>query len=261
MGVGQELGVEPDRVAHALEHDALEVVVQKGPRQSAKCSECLDVTAQEAVHLGVEAKAQEHAPRVAQYGHEAHQRSPRAADLQVTEVSPVDLHLFARQRAQAQVGLGRRARSHRAHQVAEVAALAGVAALAHHVVEPAGGQRRVLLQGLADEGPVRLDEARAKRDARRRGAMLAQDAAHRIAVHVQLARDGSHAPVLDGVHALDACGQLKRDGHEGCAAGRCSCAADPGAHGAAARGRSAGTPVPPMGALWPSPPRPPQSIR
>ena len=200
--------------------------------------------AQEAVHLGVEGEAQEHAPRVAQHGHEAHQGASRLADLQVPELAPVDLHLFAWQRAQAQVGLGRRAQAHRAHQVAEVAALAGVAALAHHVVEPAGGQRRILLQGLADEGPVRLDEARAQRNAGRRSALRAQDTAHRVAVHVQLARDAPHAPVLDRVQALDACGQLKRDGHDGCAAERCCDAASPGAHGAAAVERSAGTPTP-----------------
>jgi hypothetical protein len=94
-GEGQELGIEANRIAHALEHDALEVVIEKGPGQPAKRDECLDVTAQEAVHLGVQAKAQEHAPRVAQHDHEAHQRTPRTADLQVPEVPPVDLCLFA----------------------------------------------------------------------------------------------------------------------------------------------------------------------
>ena len=202
------------------------------------------MAAQEAVHLGVQAKAQEHVPRVAQHRHEAHQRASRLTDLQVLEVGPVDLHLFPWQRAQAQEGLGRRARAHRAHQVAEVAALAGVAALAHHVVEPTGGQRRILLQGLADEGLVRLDEAGAQWDARRRSALRAHDTAHRVAVYVQLARDAPHAPVLDCVQALDACGQLKRDGHDGCAAERCCDAASPGAHGAAAVERSAGTPTP-----------------
>jgi hypothetical protein len=82
-GEGQELGIEANRIAHALEHDALEVVIEKGPGQPAKRDECLDVT------------AQEHAPRVAQHDHEAHQRTPRTADLQVPEVPPVDLCLFA----------------------------------------------------------------------------------------------------------------------------------------------------------------------
>jgi hypothetical protein len=163
LGEEQELGVEDNRVAHALEHDAFKVVVQEGSGQPAKCDERLDMAAQEAVHLGVEAKAQEHSPRVAQHDHEAHERALRATDLQVTEVTPVHLHLLARQRAQAQERLGRRPRPHRAHQVAEVAGLARIAALAHHVMQPTGRQRRILLQRLADEGPVRIDKARSQR--------------------------------------------------------------------------------------------------
>ena len=44
-GEGEEFGVEPDRVAHAFEHDALEVVVQQGPGQSAECAEGLGMAA------------------------------------------------------------------------------------------------------------------------------------------------------------------------------------------------------------------------
>jgi hypothetical protein len=122
------------------------------------------MTPQEAVHLGVQTKVQEHAPRVAQHHDEAHERAPRAAYCQVPEMGPVALHLLTRQRAQAQIGFGRRARPHRAHQVTEVAGLARIASLADHVMQPAGGQRRVLLQGLADEAPIRIDKARSQRD-------------------------------------------------------------------------------------------------
>jgi hypothetical protein len=64
------------------------------------------VAAQEAVHAGVQEEAQEDHARVAEHHHEGHQRAAGAADLQVAEVTPVDLRLLARQRAQAQVGLG-----------------------------------------------------------------------------------------------------------------------------------------------------------
>ena len=196
--------------------------------------------ARQAVHLSIEAKAQEHAPRVAQHHHEAHQRAPRAAYCQVPEVSPVHLHLLARQRAQAQVGLGRRARAHRAYQGAEVAGLARVAALADHVMQPAGRQRGVLLQGLADEAAVRIDKALAQRSARRHDLVFAQHAADRVAVHLQLTRDGPHAPVLDRVQTLDPGGQFSWDGHGRGAGQRCSGAGSPDAHGAAAAERSAG---------------------
>lgn len=169
------------------------------------------------------------------------------------EVAPVDLHLFARQRAQAQVGLGRRARAHRAHQVAKVAALPSVATLANHVVQPAGRERGVLLQCLSDEVPVRFDQTDSQRDARWRSTVLAQHTAHRVAVYVQLARDGPYAPVLDRVQTLDSCGQIKRDGHAHCARERRCRAASAGAHGQAAHERIAGTPVPRAAppCLWP----------
>ena len=114
---------------------------------------------------------------------EALKRAPRLADLQVAKMTPIDLHLLARQRAQPQISLGRRARALGADRVAEVAALLGVAKLAHPVEEPAGRQRGVLLKGLPDAVAVPLDQtacaaahpgvrcpARARPGARCRGA-------------------------------------------------------------------------------------------
>ena len=119
-GQGQQRRVEADRVALALEHGALEVVVQQHPGHAAEGGEGRDMAAQEAVHAGVEEEAQEDHARVAQHHHEGHQRAAGAADLQMAEVTPVDLRLLARQRAQAQVGLGGRARAHAGDEVAEV---------------------------------------------------------------------------------------------------------------------------------------------
>ena len=263
-GEGEEFWVEANRVAHALEHDALEVVVQEGSGQSAECSERLDVATQEAVHLGVEAKAQEHPPRVAEHRHEAHQRTARLADLQVAEVSPVDLHLLTRQRAQAQEGFGRGSRAQGADQMAEVAALTGVATLAHHVEQPAGGERRVLLQGLRDEVAVGLEQTPAQRDPRRCAALLVQDPAHGVAVHVQLGRDGAHAPMLDLVQTSDPRGQLRANGHAGRSGSQREGAANPAAGGAVRRNRTSHSVVRSTPALSPTAaqhPRPSRATR
>jgi hypothetical protein len=67
------------------------------------------------------------------------------------------LRLFAGQRAQAQIGLRLRARPMAGDDVAEVARAAAIAALAHHGVQAAGGQRRELLQHLADERQIGVD--------------------------------------------------------------------------------------------------------
>ena len=78
------------------------------------------MAAQEVLHAGVQEEAQEDLARVAQHHHEGHQRAAGAADLEMAEVAPVDLRLLARQRAQAQVGLGLRARPMAGDEVAEV---------------------------------------------------------------------------------------------------------------------------------------------
>ena len=162
-GQGQQRRVEADGVAHAFDHGALEVVVQQYPRHAAEGDEGQGVAAQEAVHAGVQEEAQEDHAAVTEHHHEAHERSPSAADLQVAEVAPVDLRLLSRQRAQAQVGLGRRSRAHGRHQQPEVRGPAHVAALGHHRVQPRCGERGELLQGGQDEGPVRIDAAHPQR--------------------------------------------------------------------------------------------------
>ena len=127
---------------------------------------------------------------------------------------PVDLRLLAGQGAQAQVGLGRRTRAHAGHEVAEVRAAAHVAALADHRVQPRGGERRELGQRLEEERPIRIDPARAQRRAVHRRAVAAEHAPHGVAVHVQLPRDGAHAPLLDRVEAQDLRDQVRGQRHD-----------------------------------------------
>ena len=67
-----------------------------------------------------EEEAQEDLARVAEHHDERHQRTARAADLEMAEMSPVDLRLLAGQAAQAQIGLGLRARPMAGDEVAEV---------------------------------------------------------------------------------------------------------------------------------------------
>lgn len=71
-------------------------------------------------------------------------------------VPPVDLGLLPGQGLQAQISLLQGTRTVVQHQVAKMVLAARVAALAHHGVEAAGGERRVLLQGRPDKGQVRV---------------------------------------------------------------------------------------------------------
>ena len=127
-------GMEPDGVAVAFQHRAFEIVVQKDSGKSVPCREGFDMTSQEVLHTGIEEEAQEDLARVAQYHDEGHQGTARTADREMAEVSPVDLGLFARQSAQAQIRLGWRPRPPASDDVAEVIGTAAIAAFAHHRV-------------------------------------------------------------------------------------------------------------------------------
>jgi hypothetical protein len=53
------------------------------------------VATQEVLHPGVQEEAQEDLPRMAQHHDEGHQWAPCPADLELAEMSPVHLCLFA----------------------------------------------------------------------------------------------------------------------------------------------------------------------
>ncbi len=131
----------------------------------------------------------------------------------MAEVPPVHLALLARQAAQPQIRLGRPARTMTGEEVAEVIGAATVAALAHHRVEAAGGERRELLQGLEHERQVRLDLRAARRRTGSRQAGLGQHPHYGAMVHVQLAGDGADAPLLDMVITQNLRFEIRRDGH------------------------------------------------
>ena len=105
------------------------------------------MAAQEVLHPSVREEAQEDLPRMAQHHHEGHQRTPRAADVEVPEMSPVHLTLFTGQAAQPQIGLGSGTWPVAGNQVAEVIGAAAIATLAHHRIKAAGGQGWELLNG------------------------------------------------------------------------------------------------------------------
>ena len=133
-------GMKADGIAPPLEHGALQVVVEQDPRHAAPGIEGSGMTAQKVLHTRIEEEAQEDLARVAQHHDESHQRAPCTADGEVPEMPPIDLGLFARQGAQAQIGFRLGARPVTRDQVTEMAEAAAIAALAHHRIEAAGGE-------------------------------------------------------------------------------------------------------------------------
>ena len=149
--------MKANRIALALQHGALEIVVEQNPRQAGPGLECADMAAQEVLHPCIERETQKDAARPGKNHDEGHQRPARAADVKVAEMGPVDLPLLAGKRAQTQVRFAARTRPVQRDQVAEVIRAATVATLAHHQVQPTGGEGWKFLQGIADEGQISVD--------------------------------------------------------------------------------------------------------
>jgi hypothetical protein len=94
---GRQRRMKADRVAASFEYRTLKVVVQQNARYARLGGKGGDVAAQKTVHPRVRKEAEKNLPRVTEHHDERHQRALRAADLQMSEVSPVDLALFTGQ--------------------------------------------------------------------------------------------------------------------------------------------------------------------
>ena len=90
---------------------------------------------------------------------------------------------------------------------------AAIAPLAHHRVQPAGRQRRELLQGLMNEGQIRLNLGVSRRRSNSGQAGLGQYPRDGAMMHMQLTGDGANSPLLNVIIAQDLCLQIRRDGH------------------------------------------------
>jgi hypothetical protein len=195
--------MEADRVAGALDHGALEVVVQEHARDAAEEVEGLDVPADEARHRRAQVEAQEDLTAPREHHHEGPQHPQRQADADLAKVPPVDLGLLAGQRADPQVRLGRRTGTEARHDRTEVIGLARVTAGPDHLEEPAGAQVGVLPERLLDEGHVRVHHRRPYAHAPGIDPGLREHALHGGVVVAELRGDGADAPLLCVVQAQD----------------------------------------------------------
>src|SRR2546428_2065706 len=94
----EQARMEADVIADPLQDDALEIVVQEGPRHPAERGEGFDVAPQETLQRLIQGEARVHGAGPREHEDEAGQDAPGAADGKRAEVSPVDLGLLAGQR-------------------------------------------------------------------------------------------------------------------------------------------------------------------
>ena len=209
----EEGGVKADGVSLALQHDALEIVVEEDPWHAVPGGEGADMAAQEALQACIEEEAEIDLAREARDHDEGHQRAAGASDGELTKMPPVDLPLLSGQGAQAQVGFGLRARAMAGDDMAKMIGAAAVAAFADHHEQPAGGQGGERLERLADKGQERIERGGTCGSTEARQTGLRQHPCNGTVMHMQLAGDGAGAPLLDVVIAQDPGFEIRRDGH------------------------------------------------
>src|SRR5580658_2969237 len=149
-------------IAATLQHRALEIVVKNHARLPVPIRKRMHVAAQEILHGLVEEELQIQGSGIRQRHHEAGQGSLGAAHHHVSKVSPVNLRLLAGKRLELQerfAALGTQA-GNSAPQLHDAAA---VAAVANHLVDARGAQARVLIESVANELDVGIDDGYSQR--------------------------------------------------------------------------------------------------
>ena len=154
------------------------------------------MAAQEALHALIEIKTQEDLAAPAEHHHKCHQRSLCTADLNVMEVTPVDLCLFTRQGSESKIRFTRFARSQLRHMRAEMAGPTRVATLLRHCIQPRGRERGVLLQCLDDEGYVGINDRGCSCTLGLGHARLRQHTVDNRVMNAELGGNGMRAPEL-----------------------------------------------------------------
>lgn len=202
-GAVEEVVVEVDGVALALDDRALEVVVQHDPRHPLEGGERERVAPEEGAGLLVGREPKEDPTRIREDHDEGHQRAGGAVDLDGPEGGPIDLGLFAGERAEAKERLGRRLRPVAPNHGAEVVGGAWVASLANHVVQPTRREGRELLERDDDEVRERVGDRGPARDICLRDASLREHPGHGLVMNAELLRDGARLPLLHVKEAQD----------------------------------------------------------
>jgi hypothetical protein len=216
--------MEADAFAHALEHRALQVVVEETADPTAEEAEGLDVAGQEAREARVVEEAHEEHAGERQHHHEGEEPPVAAPHLAPAEVGPVHLGLLARKGAQQEERLRRlpRPQAELCHAVTEVVPRARIPPPPGHLVELARRQLRVAREHLAQPGHVGVQGRRVplRRGLDRlHGPAAGQSPAHRAVVHAQVPRDRPPAPALNRGQTPDLGRQLRRDHGRPCPAG------------------------------------------
>lgn len=143
-----------------LQYGTAKIVIENHAGLAGPGLKGMDMATQKVFHRLIEEELQIQRPRVGQRHHEAGKRTAGAAHHHLAEVRPIDLRLFAGKHPQPEKRLTQM-RTQPGHCAPRLHHAAGVTAIPRHVVDPRRAQAGMLVQCLADERCIRINQARA----------------------------------------------------------------------------------------------------
>jgi hypothetical protein len=207
----EDARMEANEVALPLEDDAFQIIVQHGARHPTDPLECFDVAAHETFESLIERETRERRARPCEHHHEAREGSLAPTDADLAERAPVDLGLLGRQHSESKKRLVTRDGPDLSDVAPNGVHAARVAAIPKHLEQARRSQARILLEGLLDECPVRLERRRATREATIGEALGLERKLDGVPMNTELAGDGADLPVLGEEEPPDASSLLLGD--------------------------------------------------
>ena len=154
----QQLGMEANGVAAALQNYTFKVIVKEISGAATPLREGPHVTTQEVLQRLVKEKLQSQSARIRQRQQQTGEPPGGPSDLHFSKGSPVNLPLFAAKGAQPQESFPRPG-TQGGHQAAQCHYAARVTAGADHLVNAGSAKSRVALESLADELDIGIGQA------------------------------------------------------------------------------------------------------
>ncbi len=208
-----ERGMEANGIAHALQDNRLEIVVQEDFGNAAKERKSMLVASKkETLRLSQKEADKQHAG-VAEHHDKRGQRARGATARQLPKRSPIDLCFLCRKHLATHVGFCGATRTKERDLLAEVTVTAHVAALANLLQKTRSGEPRIALEHLAKVRNERVELAWA---GHHRGGQTVghKDSANRQGMDSQVFGDDVRLPRLDAVQPQNL-GTQRRANHGG----------------------------------------------
>jgi len=195
--------MEVNGVAAALEYYAFQIVIENAANAPSPVVEGMHVAEEKILQRLIQEEFQPQGSAVGKREDESGQSAAGAADDDLPEGGPVRLALLTGKGAQTQKSFSVRG-AELGHDAPELADAAGVTARANHLEQPGGAQAGILLEGLAKEIQVGVEETIPQTGMVVAEALGLQGPAYGLGMQAEFRGNGADLPVFGIKQMTDA---------------------------------------------------------